>query len=57
MELHIDILRDYQCGFLDRYLKILSIGGIYPRIIIGGKIWIASILIGTKYYLHFVPIT
>ena len=57
MELPIDILRGYQCGFLDRYLKILSIGGIYSRIIIGGKIWIAGILIGAKYYLHFVPIT
>ena len=57
MELHIDILRGYHCEFLDRYLKILSIGGIYPRIIIGGIIWIAGILIGTKYNLHFVPIT
>jgi hypothetical protein len=37
MELPIDIPRGYQCGFLDRYLKILSIGGIYSRIIIGGK--------------------
>jgi hypothetical protein len=57
MELHIDILRGYHCGFLDRYLKILSIGGIYSRITIGGIIWIAGILIGTKYNLHFVPIT
>jgi hypothetical protein len=57
MELLMDILRGYHCVFLHRYLKILSIGGIYSRIAIGSIIWIACILIGTKYNLHFVPIT
>jgi hypothetical protein len=56
MGLHMDILRGCQCVFHDQYLKMLSIGGVNSRIIIGCKIWIAVILIGAKYYILFAPI-
>jgi hypothetical protein len=56
MELRMGILRGYQCIFHDRYLKILSIGGVISRTIIGCKIWIAVIFIGAKYSMLFAPI-